>query len=352
MLTSFTIKNYRGFKELSMDPLARVNLLVGANNSGKSSVLEALELWATQGHTRTLHSALSGIMRRRGEYRRVAQNGETEGTVRHLFHNHRFAEAIILLGLSGKRPITITVTWLERAPNLVEHSGPVLHSFTNGDVAHSDKSVLEVPAIDNERISLSWPTTSRDAELFPLRFVSTNTLLGSECADLLGSVALTEDEDRVIEALQTIEPTIERIGLAGADYRADRGSIVVRLRGQKQRVPIGSMGDGMWRMLNLALVLVETRGGFLLVDEIDTGLHYSVMNDMWKLVCKTAQELDVQVFATTHSRDCYESLAEVVAGEQTGGSTVAIHRIERDRDHSVVIDEEQLAIIAERAIEV
>lgn len=58
-------------------------------------------------------------------------------------------------------------------------------------------------------------------------------------------------------------------------------------------------------MLGLALAIVNARNGFLLVDEIDTGLHFSAMYDMWKLIWKTAKRLNVQVFATTHNSDCF-----------------------------------------------
>ena len=86
---------------------------------------------------------------------------------------------------------------------------------------------------------------------------------------------------------------------------------MLKLHGVADRVPIGSMGDGMWRMLGLALSIANAKGGVLLVDEIDTGLHYSVMEGMWRMLGKAAAAGSVQVFATTHSRDCYESLAAI-----------------------------------------
>ena len=58
----------------------------------------------------------------------------------------------------------------------------------------------------------------------------------------------------------------------------------------------------------MAIALISAKGGVLLIDEIDTGLHYTVMADMWKLIAQTAAELDVQVFATTHSSDCVTAL--------------------------------------------
>ena len=78
--------------------------------------------------------------------------------------------------------------------------------------------------------------------------------------------------------------------------REGPGGVVLKLHGVPYRVPIGSAGDGMWRMLGLALALSNAKGGVLLVDEIDTGLHYSVMENMWRMISERAVVLDVQVF--------------------------------------------------------
>ena len=91
--------------------------------------------------------------------------------------------------------------------------------------------------------------------------------------------------------------------------------------------------------------------GVLLVDEIDTGLHYSVMSQMWKLIFNAATELDVQVFATTHSYDCIYSLAQLCAGSDSGDG-VTVQRIESGKRKSVPYNREEIAIAAEREIEV
>jgi AAA15 family ATPase/GTPase len=112
------------------------------------------------------------------------------------------------------------------------------------------------------------------------------------------------------------------------------------------------MGDGIWRMLGIAIGLVTAKDGILLVDEIDTGLHYAVMSDMWRLVERTAERLNVQVFATTHSRDCYESLASIAHESVTENSKVTIQRIEREKGTTVAFTERDIVIAAERGLEV
>jgi predicted ATPase len=170
---------------------------------------------------------------------------------------------------------------------------------------------------------------------------------------LLDDIILTPEESMLIEALRSIEPSIERIASAGSSAaRLERGGVFVKCTGIDQRIPIGSMGDGIWRLLGIAMLLVATRSGVLLIDEIDTGLHYSVMETMWKLVCKTAERLDIQVFATTHSRDCYEALAAISRADAGEDSQVSIQRIEKGKTRAVAFTEPEIVIAARRGIEV
>lgn len=64
------------------------------------------------------------------------------------------------------------------------------------------------------------------------------------------------------------------------------------------------MGDGMTRLFNIIVALVNTQNGILLIDEFENGLHWSVQPKVWELVFYLAEKLNIQVFATTHSRDC------------------------------------------------
>ena len=187
------------------------------------------------------------------------------------------------------------------------------------------------------------------------QFIETNGMTASDVVRLFDDVVLTEKEDHVTQALQIIDPGIERIASVGVErgtiFRQAPSGVFLKLNGVPDRIPIGSAGDGMWRMLGLALALANAQGGVLLVDEIDTGLHYSVMGDMWRMVNERAAALDVQVFATTHSRDCYQSLATIVDPQSTS-SQVTIQRIEPGRGQAVGFSDDDIVIAAERGLEV
>lgn len=373
MLDSLHIEGFRCFERFEVKDLARVNLLVGTNNCGKTSLLEALELWAG----RAAPDVLEAVLQRRDEHS-AALPHDLGLPVRHLFHGHTL-EPDQAFDISASRKgathciqasIHVSDGWSYETP---QGRGHLLPDLPAADTALNEGPlVLQIAILGSPdgttdssnaygvRLSteghlpvrtLRRMLRAKDRE--PVLFIPTRSLSRGAAAAMFGDIVLTDEEPRIIDALRTIDPSIERLALASSDAHPTAGSgLFVRCVGQPQRIPIGSMGDGIWRMLTLAMALVKTRGGVLLIDEIDTGLHFSVMMEMWKLVLETARRLDVQVFATTHSRDCYESLAAVLRDSDAAPGTAAIHRIERDKGRTIVYDQRQIIIAAEDDIEV
>jgi predicted ATPase len=317
-----------------LQQLGKLNLLVGTNNSGKTSILEAVQLLNSQSNFESLRE----VMISRGEYvLSDERGGGRELDVRHLFYGHEIDE--------GSRFSILGNNHLGNNPNdgegitvSVEHTGQLslfedLREFV---------LVIEWLGQENERIKL--PLSSKEG--LPLdyvrrirrdlknsgsrtQFVTSASLTAETMIELFDQVVLTPEEDLVTEALQTIEPSIDRIASVGSEkyrYAGSRSGFVVRLADGDQRIPIGSMGDAIWRMLGLTLAIVNARNGVLLVDEIDTGLHFSAMSDMWKLIWETAKRLNVQIFATTHNSDCWMSLAAIASNESPSEEGITIHR--------------------------
>jgi predicted ATPase len=326
MIHSLTISGYRGFSHFEMSGLGRVNLLVGTNNCGKTSVLEALYLLASGGDA----NAIWRIVARRGERIYLEspprQQPDLEFDVSHLFHNHEFRVgahfSIATKNQTPARSIKLSVAEAKQeegqkrpegvpAPIYLvasgtHHPGNAIPLTRRGGLR---SEVLEIPARRGQR--------HIGIEGAPVQYISTESLSIDELSIMWNQVALTEAEERVVRAIRFLEPKVDRIAptiAAPYFYGFDggvRGGFIVKLSDIEQPIPIGSLGDGTWRMLALAIALSRAKDGVLLVDEIDTGLHYTVMADMWKLISETAKALNVQVFATTHSFDCVHSLAAI-----------------------------------------
>jgi predicted ATPase len=141
-------------------------------------------------------------------------------------------------------------------------------------------------------------------------------------------------EADIASAMAMVDDRIEDI--ICVDTRGERGwsSFLVGLRGQATRVPLGSLGEGAGRLLGLAVTSVAARGGTLLVDEIDTGLHHSVFDAFWPWLIDraTSAATRFQLFATTHSEDCVRGLARAVAESKQRADSVSLHRMVPDED--------------------
>jgi AAA15 family ATPase/GTPase len=349
MLKSLTIANFRCFPSFEMGQLGRLNLIVGTNNSGKTSILESLQLLLS---LPTNPALLGEIVIGRSEY--TNEDGVIRLDIRHLFYNHNTDQsgAICILGKDQvdknkvltifRQPTKISITYSDEAKNTSEY-------LNLGLSIHPDGIIVVDPQTQK-----TWEQKYGNL-LSNNQFLNSASLTAEKMIELFERIVITPEEDLVIGALQVIEPRIKRIATVSSGkyrYEGKHSGFILQLANENQRIPIGSMGDGMWRMLGLALAIVNAKDGVLLVDEIDTGLHFTVMSDMWKMLWETAKRLNVQIFATTHSDDCWQSLADIANAENPSEDGITIHRIEKGKPHSIVFTERQIAIAAERNIEV
>ena len=363
MYSSIRISGYRGLDSFRLDGLGRVNLLVGTNNCGKTSILECIELLRSSGN----RYVLSSILGRRGEWGFTSdEDRQAHLDVTHLFANRDLRRDVVIEAdristansFSWNNKVTVSVNdlrdnelELDEQDQMEEDRGRFLRMDWS-EVADKFKARITSEGF------VPLPGRSmrvRNGSNKAVQFIGTNGITAMEVVRLFDDLVLTENEEHVTQALRMVEPRIERIASVASElwplFREAPSGVFLKLKGVAARIPIGSAGDGMWRMLGLALALANAKGGVLLVDEIDTGLHYSVMGDMWRMVSRRATALNVQVFATTHSRDCYESLA-AIAGHDSLPSEVAIQRIEPSRGQAVGFSNDDIVVAAERGIEI
>ena len=374
MIRTLTIENFRCFEQFELHDLGRVNLLVGGNNSGKTTILEAVELLTADGDV----SALARIQLRRSEELEDDRDIRTS--------RKRFLDVCRLFnGHSAELGQSFSVTAVDKIGRKHAVTAEVLEVEGRSDATDGLFSELDEPLDWNpyRALGLNWEpgdggimahlgpngalpldslrysTSARGERVRPanVRFVSASSLTPDEAIEHFGLVQLRPQEQFVYDSLRIIEPNIQRLGIQierikTRGFSGIRGGFSVLLSTYAEPVPIGSMGEGIWRLLCLALCLARAEKGILLIDEIDTGLHYSVMEKMWKLVTETAKRLNIQVFATSHSRDCVESLAAVCHEDVTANSEITIQRIERGKSRSVAFSEREIVIAANRGIEV
>jgi len=364
MLRDLTIENYRLFRRFTLDSIARVNLIVGVNNCGKSSLLEAIYLLTGKGNP----SRLLDILSERGEF--VSRSLEPRYEKRisggyqiaHIFHGHHLDIGhAVRIQSQSERPVSLTISFGEiRQPSLFEKLEEDLGSESRSWILvirytqDGIEPVKESLGVLEDGLLAYPPRPHRRKLTTPeqrVRLVTTSYLGYDELAGLWDNITLTPKEDKVVEALQILEPHVERISFTSR--QTSNSGILLKLKDELEPIPLGSTGDGMRRVLALTASLVSVEGGTLLVDEIDTGLHYETLTDMWRLVLETSGKRNAQVFATTHSWDCVRSFQEALS-EVSDDDLGCLIRLEQRDDHiqPVSYSRDELAVAKQQDIEV
>jgi ABC-type iron transport system FetAB ATPase subunit len=371
MIEDLVIENFRLFKRVQIDSLARVNLIVGSNNAGKSTLLEAVHLLSSE----DMGAGLISVLSERGEavpniadsrYRRVRPANIFQ--VAQLFHGRTVDfNTVVDIHAPASTRLRMSVHEVNSVTDSEETYQPRLF---NEAVALQEKSVIPFAQVAAFQMTRTAPDLPSQNVRFRMteegihveryyasdidkrsRLVTPSYLAYDELALLWDSILLTPREDKVVEALQILEPRVERISFT-SNLTSNSG-ILIRLKGEERPIPLGSMGDGMRRILAIIASLVSVGNGTLLVDEIDTGLYYDVLENMWQLVFQTAIKQNAQVFATTHSWDCVKAFQQALTRSEHP-ETGKLLRLERQNESikAITYSASELEIAVQQGIEV
>jgi predicted ATPase len=340
MIDSLHIAGFKLFRDLTLPKLGRMNLFVGENNTGKSCLLEAIGLYAGRN---PIVDVLQTASLRSAEPLRPwdARGWNEEGTaLRHpvfeLFH----LESPVI-----GSPIKIET---------IGDSNPLLISASIRDVENGEVGPLSYVPVNPARIvdadmefvfgvyrgnkNVAW-ITRRNLPLsvgildLTVAHLQASGFSDERAAFLWDQLIQGPGQERVLSWLRLVDPRIQAL-----DYIAGRGIsrvALVKVEGQG-RIPLKSMGDGLRRMFHIGLAMATASKGTLLIDEFENGLHWRVQRELWEALGKAAQEFDVQIFATTHSRDCVSGF--VSASKELGIEDAKLYRLEREGDEIYAVD--------------
>lgn len=338
MYKSIQIQNFRGLRDLRIEDLGRVNLLVGANNVGKTSVLEALALL----HMHRNGYELNQILESRG-YRRdasidgalstmIAGRGIGRFTVDAFAADHRNR----LIGESEfhpDRPEAGTIAW--RSASLSEREQLQIYYVAepgNGLETFSPETLHLSLDVDRP-----FPPAVIESPFGSLSFLPSRFQFSpSGMADLITKAEERGGIESLVRSLSAFDDRIVDL-YNGYDLIQGKPTVNVRVSdstGHSVGLPIAAIGDGSKRMLEILLFLPLASGGLGLVDEMETGIYFENLPRLWKAVGAVAQDSQIQVIATTHSWECVE--AAVKAFRETP-EDFRLHRLQRKGDDVSVV---------------
>ncbi|MCQ8119445.1 AAA family ATPase [Methylomonas rosea] len=390
MLTNLRIKNFRMLEDLKIPRLGRVNLIVGKNNSGKSSILEAIRIYTEKADRDFLREILINHDESvTFDHEPDNQNPSYWYGLKNLFYKREFSakeNAFISISSDEKNLIQLEYVFYyqqeeikfdkdgneisksrkripihqSELPSFLEQSDTELIPALSITIGEARNTLFNLTA-NSQRIGFSPPAWG----LFPpdtpnSSFVPTRLLSSEKLAELWDKIAAKSEEQVLLKTLKVIDPSIERLVFIKnieRDSRQKNDRIpVVTQQGSDTRIPLNSMGDGISRLLQLILSTFPARDGILLIDEFENGLHYSVQEEVWRIIFQLAKELNIQVFATTHSWDCIESFTKAAVESPEEGILLKVSRSKLTSDNGKIIatvyDEAELQNITASELEI
>jgi hypothetical protein len=325
MYKSIRIQNFRGLRDLAIDDLGRVNLIVGENNVGKTSLLEAIWLLQQAGN------ALEPISIAHSRGPRFAS--VTDGIDWQLF----------FYGVSSEAPITIegrTASDKGRRLRIAPTKLPGRRAYpTSGDYPGSPRVIRDEIisyAYEADQTDRSDPGETSNQALKPegTFFLSARREVSlEELAVQLAWVVERGLLDRLVEDLQPLLPTLKQLSVERAT--PEQPPTILGDIGLARPLPLPLLGEGVVWLLEILLALLTTRGGVVLIDEVEHGLYAHNFAATWHAIERASNVADVQIFATTHSWECIEAAIE--AFDEQHAHDFRLHRLERKDERNRVV---------------
>ncbi len=331
MIKSLEINNYKGIQNFKLDNLNRINIFVGNNNSGKTSLLEAGFIGMKDNYmgamtvlqNRNLNpnaKTMETLFKDMDSRNKISIKNKTTAGI--------FSTDISLSTDSNIVPISIPnengIQTQEDKKFLINKDGnKVYYNFAllnkgNGVI----ESIINMEVKNTNGLTLNL--NSGD-----IYFISPKTRTNGNFAnELREQIKSRNEKKKILDELQLFDPKIE-------DIIVDGLNIEVYLKGVDKPIPIQAMGAGSFTVLEMASIFGREKIKNIFIDEIEDGLHIQSMEIIAKYLAKTMeQKPDLQLFITTHSTE----IIKLITKHQTDKKIVSAYRIYNKNDKTQVVE--------------
>jgi hypothetical protein len=352
MIESLHISEFKLFGDISFPRLGRLNLFVGENNTGKTCLLQAVNLYAGLYSGRApLTDGLQAAVAQSDDKLRPWDPADLteEGTslthpIFGLFRrvgNH-LAQHFVIERIGDRLPLRVEVR-LHRIVTTEEGFRQYIPAMPGDVTSEGTEMALSVYRGDKQvgLITSRLPLRGRGQDgqglvadgPLSIAYLAASGFSNEKAASMWDALVQRPGQELVLAWLRMLDPRIEDLAYIAGRLRSRVALLKIQDQG---RIPLRSMGDGLTKLFHIALAAASAPKGMLLIDEFENGLHWTVQHRLWNTLARAAEESNVQVFCTTHSRDCIESFSAAVRA--SGSGSAAIYRLEHKGDDIVAAD--------------
>ncbi len=295
-IKNIEIKNFKLFKDFKAQGFGRVNLIGGKNNVGKTAFMEACYIFKNGTTISSFAYALANINAMRYKIDNIINiiNGSTYSP---------------LDDINKFDSMHISDSNYEVRLNVTNKSGQLLLKITSEtEQAKINKKLLELGKTDN------------------IYFIDTNIVESRVLKKLYATVQLLEEENYLNNLLNKFDNNIEKFKFINDDP-------MIKMKDIKEFIHLNEVGQGTKQFIHYIIALYTMKGKILFIDEIANGIHYLNLDKLWEIILKISKELNVQVFATTHSKECIESYARVA--KKLEDEDITFIELGRDKENKI-----------------
>lgn len=270
LLTEIEIKDFKCFKDFKADGFKRVNLIGGKNNVGKTAFMEACFVNVRAQNIKSFIGALYGI-----KYMRENLN--------------------ILNGASQSAKV-----FIEQSNKIFTKSNINVASFSIEDLEGIKQYVFD---FNKQYIKVNINNFSYEIDYIKnIGFIDNFGLFNSQIISNYSAVQKKDEESFLNDILNKFDDKIEAFKIIDKKPQCNI---------EDKYLEITEFGDGVRHLISIVTSLYACEDGYLFIDEIDNGIHYTQLDEIWNIILEVSKKFNVQVFATTHSKECIDSYARV-----------------------------------------
>jgi AAA15 family ATPase/GTPase len=309
VIESIYLDNYKNFKSLQITGLKRLNIFSGQNNTGKTSILEALFMFYDRGSPDSIFKQLSlrgvnsidlnpsslwqPMFNDFDLSKKITMKVQGSGIEETAIYSHKNDFNTVV----SSNQSSAQYAQPQSSQNLQSQSLHTKYTLRNRSSGESDLF------INGGQLSLKVNNLQQAHK--EVIFVPSSTKgTGPIDAERLGKIDIEGDISVITDSLKIIEPRLKGLSIIPQGQQ----SIIYGDIGLPKKIPISYMGEGISKLLSTLVTIASSKGGIVCLDEIENGIHYSLFPKIWEIVNDMAKKYNCQLFVTTHSHDALKGL--------------------------------------------
>lgn len=330
MINSISFENFRGLKRIHLPDISQVTLISGKNNAGKSSILEGIFL----AFDHVAPESFVKINRFRGLPISTEPSALWAPMFCDLNTNETLRFSMQLNGvetdLTYSRDDSFVPSDAGGAPQDVfnqfvssaKSTYTLKFHFVRGDYTEDGHFI-----VSSSGVMRNINTSNDNNQLLPMpftQFINASIISNDDVlTEWFGKLELEGKKQQVIDILKIMDASICDVSTI-----AFQGQIQLYAKMGERLLPLKLAGDGINKLLFIVLAIIANPDSVILIDEIETGFHYSMYAKLWEVISSAAQKNNCQIIATTHSYECIDGAVDGVEAANMQDS-FCYYRVER-----------------------